>query len=431
MRILVVILFAIASTGMSQEAETIQAPSFMPDDSFALLPGDEQSRLTLSTVEELAVAASPSLQALQSRLRAARWQCVQAGLMPNPTVGYVANEIGNEGSAGQQGMYFGQRFVTGGKLSYAQAVAAKEANRLEQMLAAERLRVLTDVRTGFFEVYLAELERNLTDTLIELSNKASQTSEQLVQAGEGRRTDSLQAQIEYQRAIAARRQAVTRRDASWRRLATLTGLDPSAPQLVSAEVSQILRHVDWDASVETLIITSPEIAARVAAIEKARCEVARQRAAVIPDISAQLTVQYDDSTEDTFTGVQLGIPLPLWNRNQGGVGQACAALAATRRELEATEQALTRRLATTFGEYETAMNQAIALKTEVLPRATESLELATSSYDAGEIDYLSLLTVQRTYFQVNLEYLLALRELNRTTQLITGCLLSGSGPVSP
>ena len=37
-------------------------------------------------------------------------------------------------------------------------------------------------------------------------------------------------------------------------------------------------------------------------------------------------VQYDNATEDTVTGVRVGLPLPIWNRNQGGIRQAQAEL---------------------------------------------------------------------------------------------------------
>ena len=35
-------------------------------------------------------------------------------------------------------------------------------------------------------------------------------------------------------------------------------------------------------------------------------------------------MQYDDATEDTIAGAQVTLPLPIWNRNQGGVAKAQA-----------------------------------------------------------------------------------------------------------
>lgn len=393
----------------------------------AVKPIEGAGALRVDEVESLAVGASPSIAALQAQVNAARWECVQAGLPPNPTVGYVGSEIGNEGAAGQQGAFVSQQFVRGGKLGYAQAVASKEARRLEQELAVERLRVLTDVRTAFYEVYLSQREVELARGLIDVSGKATETTARLLEAGEGRRTDALQAEIESQRARAAARRAEQRLLANWRRLATLTAMHGSEPVRVWADRGDLLAQMSWDETVDRVLMTSPEVASRVAAIEKARCQIARERAELKPDITAQLSVQYDDATSDTISGVQIGMPLLLWNRNQGGIGRAVAELSAARRRLEATEQTIERRLAEVYGRYEVARTLAEALEEEVLPRAQVNLDLATQGYEAGEIAFLELLTVQRTYFEVNLESLSALRELNGTTQLIRGCLLSDSG----
>ncbi|MEM8865987.1 MAG: TolC family protein [Planctomycetota bacterium] len=196
-----------------------------------------------------------------------------------------------------------------------------------------------------------------------------------------------------------------------------------------ADTDDLLRQATWEEVLQRVLATSPQVSARVAAIEKARCTIASEKAAVVPDVSAQVAVQYDDATEDTIAGVQIGMPLPIWNRNQGGIGRAHAELVAARRDLEATEQTLARRLADIFARNQSAVIQANVLKSDVLTRAADTLKLATEGYQAGEVDFLELLTVQRTYFQASLEYLAALRELNETSQLLAGCLLSGSAAI--
>lgn len=405
-------------------------PARLPDPAAEDVAGFEEgssASLTLTEAEERAVATSPALAALAADVAAARWECVQAGLPPNPTVGYVANEIGNEGAAGQQGAFIGQQFIRGGKLRYAQAVAAKEARLREQRLAVERRRVLTDVRTTYFETHLAQLEIDLATELVMLSRRGAETSRRLLAAGEGRKTDLLQAEVESQRAEATRRQATVRRDAAWRQLAALTGLPPDAPARVEGNLRALVDQPPWEALAGTIAATSPEVAARVAAIERARCAVALERSQAVPDVTAQVAVQYDDGTDDTITSVQLGLPLVLWNRNQGGIGRAQAELVAARRRLAMTEQTLERSLAEAYGRYERARTQAETLSAEVLPRAEESLELATEGYAAGEVSFLELLTVQRTFFEVSLERIALLRQVSEAAQLLDGALLAGSG----
>ena len=62
----------------------------------------------------------------------------------------------------------------------------------------------------------------------------------------------------------------------------------------------------------------------------------------------------------------------------------------------------------------------------ILPSAQESLQLTRQIYEKGESNFIALLTVQRTYFQTNMNYLEALRELRTAEAELEGLLLSGS-----
>jgi cobalt-zinc-cadmium efflux system outer membrane protein len=104
------------------------------------------AELSLHSLEQIALSNNPAIARAEARVRALRGKWVQAGLPPNPTAGYLATEMGNEGKAGQQGGYVGQDFITGGKLRLNRAVIAQEILRAEQVQAAMQLRVQTDVR---------------------------------------------------------------------------------------------------------------------------------------------------------------------------------------------------------------------------------------------------------------------------------------------
>jgi cobalt-zinc-cadmium efflux system outer membrane protein len=143
-------------------------------------------------------------------------------------------------------------------------------------------------------------------------------------------------------------------------------------------------------------------------------------------VTAQAIVQYDNSTDDAIAGAQVTLPLPLWNRNQGGIAKAQAELTAAQRRLNAVEQRLQHELATQFQQYEMALARADAIKGEILNRAQTNLDLATEGYRAGELGFLEFLTMQRTYFQANLEYLSALSDLSRSVQMLNGLMLAGS-----
>jgi len=81
-------------------------------DSVAPQPLPPTEGLTMEVLEQMALGNSPAISQTSARIRALRGKRLQVGLPPNPTVGYVASEVGNEGAAGQQGGFVGQNFIT-------------------------------------------------------------------------------------------------------------------------------------------------------------------------------------------------------------------------------------------------------------------------------------------------------------------------------
>ena len=92
-------------------------------------PATAESGLTLAELERIALECNPTLAQAAMNVRAAEGTYVQAGLYPNPTVGYVGDEIGNDGTAGFQGGFISQEIVTAGKLRLGRAVASHGIQR--------------------------------------------------------------------------------------------------------------------------------------------------------------------------------------------------------------------------------------------------------------------------------------------------------------
>jgi cobalt-zinc-cadmium efflux system outer membrane protein len=146
----------------------------------------------------------------------------------------------------------------------------------------------------------------------------------------------------------------------------------------------------------------------------------------VPNVDLQAAVQFDYATRDTIAAVQVAVPLPIYNRNQGNIRRAQAELLAAEREVERIQLALYQRLAAVFEQYTNARHQVEKYGRDILPNAEQSLKLTVSGYQQGEYGYLAVLTAQRTFFQTSLTYLDALRDLRASTTTIEGNLLSES-----
>ena len=73
----------------------------------------------------------------------------------------------------------------------------------------------------------------------------------------------------------------------------------------------------------------------------------------------------------------------------------------------------------------TAQQRVHVFRSTILASALNSLELTRKGYRAGEYSYLDLLTTERTYSSVNIEYLASLSELWNEAVGLDGYLLAG------
>ena len=384
--------------------------------------------LTLEQLEQLALASNPSVQRAAAMVGAARGTWVQVGLAPNPSVGYEGQQLGSGGLAEQHGVLFSQEIVRGGKLGLNRAVAGADRMRLEQELAVQELRVLTDVRIAFYQVLLAQRQIALTNNLIQISGAGSQAADALYRADEVGKTDVLQAQLETESAQILSQNAQHRHNAAWQSLSAVVGDPTLGPQTLIGDAIAPPREFDFQEALNRLLTTSPEIAAAAMAVDRARVAIERERVEPIPNVTVQGLVNWQDNGigGKPDGGVAVSVPIPIYNRNQGGVARAQHEFVAATRALTQLELDLQNRLAPTFERYANAKNQVKRYRQVILPTADESLSLTQKLYAAGEANYAMLLTAQRTYSQTQLGYLDAMQSLRIAEIQIEGLLLSGS-----
>jgi len=382
--------------------------------------------LTLEDLHQMAASRNPALAQAAGRVKALRGKWVQVGLHPNPILGYASDEMGDEGTAGFQGGYVSQQFITGRKLKLNRSVVRQEIAQAEAEYAAVAQRVRTDVQMAFYRVLLAQRRVALTSELVGIAEKAVLATKQLFEAEEVARVAILQAQVEANAAEVMLQHAKNDQRAAWRRLTAVVAAPEIELQEVRGEVDQLPPDYQFEQVMQRLLALSPEIAAASAATERARWALSRAKAEPIPNINAQVTVQHNNENGDEVAAVQLGVPLPILDRNQGRVQQAVSEIFVAEQNLSRLELRLLSQLADVYQAYADARVQVVNYSEEVLPQAQETLDLINRGYLEGEVDFIALLTAQRTYSQTNLAYLDALRQLWTRAAQIEGLLLEGS-----
>lgn len=382
--------------------------------------------MELSEFEKIARQCNPTLIQAGARVQAARAKWEQVGLYPNPFIGYQANEMNDMGQAGQQGAAFSQEIVTAGKLRRGRDVAACSLRQAECVWSAQHGRVMNDVRHAFYDVLAAQLTIELAERLVGIGQEGVRSAEQLFEAQEVSRVDVLQARIEADSARILSEKARNRYKAAWRNLAVVIGVPDMRPAPMSGEIQKGLERLTWEGSLQSILGNSPILAEARAGVSRAQARVDRELAVRIPNLDIQAGVLYDNATQYTIAEAGVGFTLPLFNRNQGNIRKAEVELTAARGEVRRVALELQQRLAVEFERYENARFQVDKYSREILPNARKTLDLVTVGYRQGEFDYVPLLTAQRTFFRVNMDYVDSLRELRAAAVSIEGYLLRDS-----
>jgi cobalt-zinc-cadmium efflux system outer membrane protein len=379
---------------------------------------------SLATIESLALQQNPAvLQASASAHKAMGYRG-QVGLKPNPVVGYQASQLADRGTD-QHVAFVEQDIVLGDKLRKNQRVLNQEIQSQLWEVETQRFRVLTDIRQRFYEALAAQRRMELAAEFEEVAIKGVTFAEARVSAKEGTRPEVLQAEIQLKQIQLQRRQASAAFTGAWKQLMATAGMPDVQPGTLDGVLSDSVEAKDWAAIKAQILAASPELQGARARLARARANVDRQQAQAIPNLSLLVGAGRDNGTGSGMINTQVGLPLPIHNKNQGNIAAAHAEFCRASQDVRRTELSIEARIAEVSRDYESAAAAVDQYHLEILPRAQETLELAEQGYKAGEFDFLQVLIARRTFFDANLEYVTAQVSLAKASVLADGQVLVG------
>jgi cobalt-zinc-cadmium efflux system outer membrane protein len=398
------------------------------------LPAAQPShaQLTLEALEQLALQRNPTLVQASAQMGISQGKALQAGLYPNPTVGYTAEQIGAAGTAGElHGVFVQQEIVRGRKLQLSRAKFLQEAAQAEIRQEAQEFRVIASVRKAFYETLATQRRVQVRQELLVNAEDALTTTRGLLNVGQANRPDLLQAEVQVSRVRAELRAAERRYRGHWQELTAYVG----TPELAPAPLVGTLEVREQDVLTEEtvlqeLLACSPQLRAAWAEVERDRIGVQRERVEPIPNVQLRAETGYNFESNNAVAGVSVGFKLPIWDKNQGTIMQARAELARAEADVARIELMLRRKFGDTFADYEAALVEAQSFEKESLPKAREAYESYLESFKNRRAAWPQVLVAQREYFQLADEYLTTLLELRRAEADISGFFL-GDGLEPP
>ncbi|MBN8523741.1 MAG: TolC family protein [Planctomycetes bacterium] len=355
----------------------------------------------ISVLLDLAVRESPNRQVFEANRAAAAAAISQARAWSNPELelsagrakAREADENGARPATMIGGIGLTQRVELPGKRAARVAAAEAERSIAERSSALDRLELEVEIRAA--AVAVAGADARVAQALhgVELGTQVRTAVERRVQAGETDRGDLARAHVDLANAQlsaeAARAEAEAARAAlrAWCG-AALPAQFTVADALVEAPPAMALSEVQRRATA-----THPRLAVFDAQQAAGAAAIAAEERAWYPDLTLGVSANRETDTNDL--GVSVGIDLPLWNRNDGGVAKARADLARLQAERRKELLALHRQIVTAWNGYERERRQIEGLQSAVLPAAREALKLKLAAFQAGDTALMEVIDARR------------------------------------
>jgi cobalt-zinc-cadmium efflux system outer membrane protein len=372
--------------------------------------------LTLPHVLALALARNPDLAGFAAEVRARAARSIQVGRMPNPE---LRADLENVGGSGEREAFeqtettvrVSQRIELGGKRGGRQRIAELDRDVAAWDYQARARAVLSDTTKAFVHTLAAQERVAVAAQLEELARGAVESATGQVDAGASPAVDITRARVALGRSELEKQRAERELESARRALAANWGDEQPTFGRLEGDLTA-LRPPPSLHDIETDLERSPYLARAASETEERGATLTLERAARIPDVTVGAGARHFSDNGDVALIFELSAPLPVFDRNQGGIAEAQSRLEKTRAETDALRLSLRAALATANAELSTAYDQAIRLRERVIPTAQRAFDETRAAYRQGLLRSIDVLDAQRTLFQLRGDYLTVLENFH-------------------
>jgi len=384
----------------------------LPKPSEESIPYEDEGReITLSQLQDIALANNPTLQQAVARVEAARGKMIQVGLYPNPTFGYEGDTIGTADTSGYNGGFLTQQFVTAGKLQLAQTSALMEMRAAEYDLRTIRIEVATMVRKLYFSILVEQEKIRLYQSIRQLSEEVYNAQRTLVAGGESAVYEPLQLRV---LAVLASNNVLTAKNALaayWRQLAAAVGMPDMPAYKAFGSIEMAVPQIELQQAIDIMLSRNADLTAAQFRITSNQYNLRLQRVTPIPDVTVYSALQRDSTSSltpnRTTFNLQVSVPVPIFNRNQGNITSAQATLVDADRKYMTVRNQLQADLADAYNRYVTGQAIVNNYREIILPDQVRVYRATYSRFRiAGEeVDFAQIVVTQQTLAQAVVSYL--------------------------
>jgi len=384
----------------------------LPDLGPEVLPASAEKPLSLGDLEQFAQAQNPVVRQALAEVQAAEGQAIQAGLYPNPNIGYQGDQMNALGTSGQQGGYVEQIIKTCGKLKLARSAALMDVHNAQLALRRTQVDLLSRVRAAYFAVLVAQENLRVARAMSRLTEEAYRIQVAQVKAGQAAAYEPLQLYVLAVQARATMTQARNRYLGAWKQLAAELGQPALPPTALAGRADTAVPVYPFDPARDLMLRSHTEVGTAYNNILRARYQLRLAEVTPYSDISTHVYLQRDNTTQPGYVqvGVQAGFALPIYDRNQGNIQSARANLARAEQDVGRVENSLSSRLAEAYERYANNRTLVSYYRDQILPSQVQVYRAIQQRYqqEPDKVSYNDIVVAQQTLATSLTQYLQSL-----------------------
>lgn len=394
-------------------------------------PAAGYTKLTLAQSLEIAFEKSPRLRAERARLAEARGRLVGARTYPfNPELGIeAASRRGRSGAndTTDRGINLSQEIEIAGQRGRRIDVARGELTAANSRLLRAKRMLAAKVHLAFLSALESEALLQVARAESELAGDLLDLTEKRLSRGAATQLDVNVAAADFGRATQALGEARAASAVGRASLAEVLGLDPS--QLPHAD-GHLNAAMPPPRPLEELLARAQSNRADLEELRQLelaaqeRIRLARSKA--WPNVRLGLFAAKEERT-DTLVGGGLTVPVPLFQRNQGGIATARASARLAQADRDAARLSVVREVVAAYEHYQAAAAALASLRKRVLGTSRENLKLMNRAYLAGKLSWVEVLVMRQTLFDARRVFIRTGTELRQAR--ITIDIASGEMPL--
>lgn len=390
--------------------------SYLPKVAFILMTmllatSSMAQQWTLDSSVQQAISTSPELKKSSAEIGARLQDTNLSSLWPDPEIGFrVDNKMGQDDGAGGYDLtdILIRQSIPVSRIKYQESAAEASLKAARFSHQYHSLQVQNRVSKVFHQLQLASAELSLAEKQLALADEMY---------GQDKK-NSADVVVRYLTPLEEMRLTIIREEARQ----TAESAEGKYKEVLSEFVKLLAIEADSVTSVSELLpVTSIPDIDQLTTLQNNHAQLSSQQQQVVAanhEIDVARSTQMIDPTiglswsKDTLSvgrsdiyAIMFNIQIPISDRKDTAASKATYKASQQRIELQLLKRELKINLNRSYTHLNHVIEQAVEYKKKVLKPAGKMLELTNKGFSSGELNILSLVDANNTYYKTRLTYL--------------------------